>query len=265
MASLNASTRHDDGIHESEDKPDYCNQHILHRNRLPTRSYHIPDASVLLNGVWHFHYAATPLHAPEPKLRGTAGSQTSSVGNISTPAETETGLALTEDEGLDETAVVWTSINVPGHWQLQGHGRPQYTNVIYPFPVAPPNVPTENPTGTYRRTFGIPADWDQSAQLRLRFDGVDSAFHVWVNGVSIGYSQGSRNPAEFDISEVAERGSSNELLVRVYQWSDGSYIEDQDQWWLSGMLTLQVLHKFRTANLGRYLPGRSSSRLSWPF
>ena len=71
-------------------------------------------------------------------------------------------------------------------------------------------------------------------QLRLRFDGVDCAFHLWVNGQPVGYSQGSRNPAEFDISAYVKREGANEVFVRVYQWSDGSYIEDQDQWWLSG-------------------------------
>jgi beta-galactosidase len=101
--------------------------------------------------------------------------------------------------------------------------------------VCPPFVPTENPTGTYRRTFELPAAWEQDAQIRLRFDGVDSAYHVWVNGVLVGYAQGSRNASEFDVSEYVNRSGANEVLVRVYQWCDGTYIEDQDQWWLSGM------------------------------
>lgn len=137
-------------------------------------------------------------------------------------------------ETIPDDAVEWGNITVPGHWQLQGHGRPQYTNTIFPFPVCPPHVPTENPTGTYRRSFHVPKSWDESSQLRLRFDGVDSAFHVWVNGQFVGYSQGSRNAAEFDVSTFVSRGSANEVWVRVYQWCDGSYIEDQDQWWLSG-------------------------------
>jgi beta-galactosidase len=118
---------------------------------------------------------------------------------------------------------------------LQGHGHPHYTNLQYPFPSCPPYIPTENPTGTYRRSFKVPEDWDSTSQLRLRFDGVDSAYHVWLNGSFVGYSQGSRNAAEFDVTAVARRdGQDNDLVVRVYQWCEASYIEDQDQWWLSG-------------------------------
>jgi beta-galactosidase len=189
-------------------KPDYANLDVLQKYRLPTRAYWIPETSVLLNGIWDFHYALSPLEAPE-----VGGEKQCSLGT-------------------DET---WGHINVPGHWQLQGHGRPHYTNVIYPFPVCPPEIPTENPTGTYKRTFAVPANWDASSQLRLRFDGVDSAYHVWVNGELVGYSQGSRNAAEFDVSQVVKRDGENELVVRVYQWCEASYIEDQDQWWLSGV------------------------------
>ncbi|KAL4914361.1 glycosyl hydrolases family 2, TIM barrel domain-containing protein [Aspergillus aurantiobrunneus] len=185
---------------------DWENPKTFQRNRLKPRAYWIPETSLLLNGNWDFHYVSSPLLAPSPAIPDAEGS-----------------------------AVEWKPIVVPGHWQLQGYGRPNYTNVIFPFPVNPPYVPSENPTGTYKRTFRVPSDWDESAQLRLRFDGVDSAYHVWVNGVEIGYAQGSRNPAEFDISEVVKRDKSNEVFVRVYQWSDGSYIEDQDQWWLSGI------------------------------
>ncbi len=99
--------------------------------------------------------------------------------------------------------------------------RPHYTNVVYPFPVDPPRVPTENPTGAYRRVFRVPANW-RGLQLHLRFEGVDSAFHVWLNGREIGFSKGSRMPAEFDITHAVQDGD-NVLAVRVYQWSDGSY------------------------------------------
>ncbi|KAL3481392.1 glycosyl hydrolases family 2, TIM barrel domain-containing protein [Aspergillus californicus] len=182
---------------------DWENPSIFQRNRLKPRAYWIPDSSLSLNGNWDFNYVASPLLAPAP------------------------------DD--DDAEVAWKPIAVPGHWQLQGYGRPHYTNVIFPFPSCPPYVPSENPTGTYKRTFYVPAQWDESAQVRLRFDGVDSAYHVWVNGVEVGYAQGSRNPAEFDISEVVKRGEANEVFLRVYQWCDGSYIEDQDQWWLSGI------------------------------
>lgn len=189
-------------LQEEEGKHDYTNQAVFRRNTLPPRSYHIPEDALVLNGQWDFHYASAPLKAPAP--------------------------TATEKEG-------WTTIQVPGHWQLQGHGKPHYTNVQYPIPICPPYVPTENPTGTYRRTFHVPMSWDPQDQLRLRFDGVDSAYHVWVNGALVGYAQGSRNPSEFDVTSFVDRDRLNQLVVRVYQWSDGSYIEDQDQWWLSGI------------------------------
>lgn len=217
---------------------DFCNQNVVQKNRLPSRSYFIPATSLLLNGVWDFHYGLSPLESPDPEECTTLDDWTPVDGAVNTPSDTSSGIISDTNAGLDKPDYSWGTINVPGHWQLQGFGRPQYTNVIYPFPVCPPFVPTENPTGTYRRKFYVPSNWDLSTQLRLRFDGVDSAFHVWVNGVSVGYSQGSRNPAEFDITAIVRRADVNTLFVRVYQWSDGSYIEDQDQWWLSGKLTL---------------------------
>ncbi|KAL4950218.1 glycosyl hydrolases family 2, TIM barrel domain-containing protein [Aspergillus filifer] len=188
---------------------DWENPAVFQRNRLKPRAYWIPDTSLSLNGNWDFNYVSSPTLAPSP----------SSIADETEPAND----------------VEWKPIAVPGHWQLQGYGRPNYTNTIFPFPVNPPFVPSENPTGTYKRTFYVPSRWDSNSQLRLRFDGVDSAYHVWVNGIEVGYAQGSRNPAEFDISEIVARGEQNEVFVRVYQWSDGSYIEDQDQWWLSGI------------------------------
>lgn len=125
---------------------------------------------------------------------------------------------------------------MPGMWQLQGHGKgPQYTNVQYPIPVDPPNVSfTENETGSYIKKFKIPQELKHE-QIRLRFEGVDAAFHVWLNGKEVGYSQGSRNPDEFDITSEVDLDRDNVLAVRVYQFCDGTYIEDQDQWWLSGI------------------------------
>ena len=133
-----------------------------------------------------------------------------------------------------------TDFAMIGHWQLQGYGHPHYTNFNYPFPAKPPFVPSENPTGTYETTFSVPAHWSTEGgfRYRLRFEGVDSAYHLSVNGKEIGYNQGSRNAAEFDVSDVVRKGAGdvNTLKVKVYQWSDGSYIEDQDMWWLSGEL-----------------------------
>jgi beta-galactosidase len=119
-------------------------------------------------------------------------------------------------------------------WQLQGYGRPLYSNVNYPFPVDPPNVPFLNETGSYWREFTVPQSWS-GQQIRLRFEGVDSSFHVWINGQEIGYSQGSRNPSEFDITDLLRDSGSNSIAVRVYQYCDGSYLERQDQWLLSGI------------------------------
>ncbi|MFC1440635.1 glycoside hydrolase family 2 TIM barrel-domain containing protein [Streptacidiphilus sp. N1-10] len=131
----------------------------------------------------------------------------------------------------------WDEIPVPGHWQLNGHGSPAYTNVRYPFPVDPPHVPDENPTGDYRRGFDLPADWpgpDQGARTLLRFDGVDSCFRVWLNGEPLGHAKGSRLAHEFEVGRLLRPGR-NTLAVRVNQWSSGSYLEDQDMWWLSGI------------------------------
>lgn len=125
------------------------------------------------------------------------------------------------------------TISVPGNWQCQGYDRPIYTNVQYPFPVNPPYVPSDNPTGGYARTFSLSAE-DMEQQTRVIFDGVNSAFHLWCNGQWVGYSQDSRLPAEFDLTSFVRAGD-NRIAVMVLRWSDGSYLEDQDMWWLSGI------------------------------
>nr|WSY57345.1 DUF4981 domain-containing protein [Streptomyces sp. NBC_00886] len=138
-------------------------------------------------------------------------------------------------EGFDDDG--WDSIPVPSHWVLDGegaYGRPIYTNIQFPFPIDPPYVPDENPTGDYRRTFDIPADWSDAERVVLRFDGVESLFRVWVNGVGIGSASGSRLAHEFDVT-AAVRPGENVVAVRVHQWSAASYVEDQDQWWLPGI------------------------------
>ncbi|MBI3921737.1 MAG: DUF4981 domain-containing protein, partial [Armatimonadetes bacterium] len=197
---------------------DWEDPSLTHRNREPARAYFLPypdEISALtfdrgatpwfklLNGVWKFHYSPTVAEAP--------------VGF--------------ESEGFDVSN--WGDIPVPCSWQMLGYGHPHYTNVQYPFPVDPPHVPTENPTGSYRRDFFIGKDWKEM-RIFLRFEGVDSAFCIWVNGQSVGFSKGSRIPAEFDITSFVRDGQ-NTLAVRVLQWSDGSYCEDQDMWWLSGI------------------------------
>jgi beta-galactosidase len=127
----------------------------------------------------------------------------------------------------------WAELMVPSCWQLAGHGAPAYTNVTYPFAVDPPRVPDANPTGEYRLRFDVP-DGFPLPRAVLRFDGVDSCFAVWLNGVRLGDGKGSRLPTEFDVSGTLRHGQ-NVLAVRVHQWSAGSYLEDQDMWWLSGI------------------------------
>ncbi len=127
----------------------------------------------------------------------------------------------------------WDKIVVPSNWQLQGYDKPIYTNVKYPFADTPPIVPSENPTGLYRLEFDVPEHFDNKRQT-LTFDGVNSAFHLWCNGVWVGYSQDSRLAAEFDLSDFLTSGK-NQIAVMVMRWSDGSYLEDQDMWWLSGI------------------------------
>ncbi|PSS19140.1 Beta-galactosidase [Actinidia chinensis var. chinensis] len=120
---------------------------------------------------------------------------------------------------------------------MHGFDRPIYTNVIYPFPVDPPKVPEDNPTGCYRTYFCLPKGWE-GRRILLHFQAVDSAFHAWINGVPVGYSQDSRLPAEFEITDSCHPCGSekkNVLAVQVFRWSDGSYLEDQDHWWLSGI------------------------------
>ncbi|MYQ77011.1 MULTISPECIES: glycoside hydrolase family 2 TIM barrel-domain containing protein [unclassified Streptomyces] len=138
----------------------------------------------------------------------------------------------------------WAAVAVPGHWVLQGAGgAPAYTNVVYPFPVDPPRVPSENPTGDHLRVFELPGDWPDSGASVLRFDGVESAARVWLNGAELGDFKGSRLPHEFAVGELLRPGA-NVLAVRVHAWSSGSYLEDQDQWWLPGIFRdVTLLHR----------------------
>ncbi|KAK6233542.1 hypothetical protein QUC31_005948 [Theobroma cacao] len=131
----------------------------------------------------------------------------------------------------------WETLPVPSNWQMHGFDRPIYTNVVYPIPLDPPHVPIDNPTGCYRTYFHIPEQW-QGRRILLHFEAVDSAFCAWINGIPVGYSQDSRLPAEFEITEYCyscDSDKKNVLAVQVFRWSDGSYLEDQDHWWLSGI------------------------------
>ncbi|WP_103063515.1 glycoside hydrolase family 2 TIM barrel-domain containing protein [Actinomyces qiguomingii] len=143
----------------------------------------------------------------------------------------------------------WGDIDLPAHWVLTGHGKrglPWYTNVQYPIPVDPPYVPDENPTADHVRTFILPADWlleHDGARQVLRLDGVESFASLWVNGTWVGTTQGSRLPSELDVTGLLRAGE-NTVAVRVSQWSPGTYVEDQDQWWLPGIFRdVTLLHR----------------------
>ncbi|MDU1454052.1 MAG: beta-galactosidase subunit alpha [Paeniclostridium sordellii] len=156
-----------------------------------------------LNGSWKFLFLDAPEYSPEGFYK--------------------------EEYNTDN----WNNIIVPGNWQLQGYGKMHYSDLWYNFPINPPYVPTENPTGIYKRNFTIDESW-MGEKIILKFNGVDSSYNVWVNGKEVGYSKGARIQSEFDITEYVRCGN-NECTVRVYQWSDGTYLEDQDMWWLSGI------------------------------
>lgn len=197
----------------------------IHENILPSRSYYIPPhRSSCLNGTWNFKLF--------PTLKSALQFLNECKQNLQYGQPDQPGNCIQAATGKDSLNI-WKPINVPGHWQLQGYGVPQYTNIQYPFPVNPPYVPMQNPTGCYQKCFKVEHN---NIKYRVRFDGVDSAYFVFVNNVYIGFSKGSRNAAEFDISDHLVYGSdNNSLVVVVCQWNDGSYIEDQDQWWLSGI------------------------------
>ncbi len=127
----------------------------------------------------------------------------------------------------------WDTVPVPSNWQMLGYDEPIYTNFNYPIPVDMPYVPEENHMGLYRKSFEIPGDW-KDRQVFIFFEGVDSAMYLWINGELVGYSQGSRLPAEFNITKYVRSGN-NELAVQVFRWSDGTYLEDQDMWRMSGI------------------------------
>jgi beta-galactosidase len=127
----------------------------------------------------------------------------------------------------------WGELPVPSHWVLEGHGAPAYTNVRFPIPVDPPFVPDENPTGDHRRVFDLPDAWPAGPAV-LRFEGIESTGQVWLNGVELGVTFGSRLPSEFEVGHLL-RPTDNVLAVRVSQWSAATYLEDQDMWWLPGI------------------------------
>ena len=186
-------------------------------NRLPARATLFPFATPAqaraldpagspwhrsLDGQWRFSLYPRPEAVPERALGGL------------------------NDSGWDE-------IEVPGNWTVQGYDRPHYTNVIMPFDCEPPTVPHDNPTGVYRRRFTLPAAW-QKRRTVLHLGGIESCAYVYLNGRSVGMTKDSRLPAEFDLTPFLQKGE-NQLAVMVIRWSDGSYLEDQDHWWMAGI------------------------------
>ena len=206
--------------------PHWDNPAVLQQNTEPARASFIPFANRTaalhnhdepkkstryqsLAGEWDFKWSENPASRPKNFYRN------------------------------DYSTVGWSTLQVPGNWQTQGFGIPIYSNVKYPFEIKDFRAPAEwNPVGSYRRSFTLPEQWltgaSPQAPIFIHFEGVESAFYLWINGKAIGYSQGSRTPAEFEISKYLQPGT-NHVAVEVYRWSDGSYLEDQDFWRLSGI------------------------------
>ena len=201
--------------------PDWENHHVLQINREPARSAFIPygteqgDRQLSLDGTWRFHWSPTT----DGRIEGF------------------------EQADFDDSA--WADFPVPANWEVNGYGTPVYISAGYAFRIDPPRISSEppsnytayaerNPTGQYRRTFDLPAGWETTGQTFLRFDGVMSAFHVWINGQPVGYSQGSMEQSEFNVTPYLQAGT-NQIAVEVYRYSDGSYLEDQDFWRFGGI------------------------------
>ncbi len=196
--------------------PYWENPEMFAENRLPARATLMPypsaeeafargESSLVkdISGEWRFHWVATPAEAPEGFW------------------------------AVDYDDEKWGTMPVPGNWEINGFGYPIYTNIVYPFPKNPPYIPhDDNPTGCYRHEFDIPAEWE-GRRIILHFESGLAAMHIWVNGNKVGYSEGTKCAVAFDITPYAKQGS-NLLAIEGYRWSDGSYLEDQDFWRLSG-------------------------------
>ena len=128
----------------------------------------------------------------------------------------------------------WAILPVPSNWEMHGYGYPHYTNFYMPFDLEPPRVPAENPTGIYRREFVVPRTW-KGRRVVIGFGGAESVLYVYVNGKAVGMSKDSRLPVEFDITSHLTANRRNVVAAVVVKWSDASYIEDQDHWWLAGL------------------------------
>ena len=207
---------------------------IYEVNKLPARATLTPYATLEsamvrgesewvrdISGEWKFRWSATPADAPE-------------------------GFEVVE---YDDSA--WGVMPVPGNWEINGYGVPIYTNVTYPFPKNPPFIPhDDNPTGCYRHSFDIPAEWE-GRRVVLHFESGLAAMYVWVNDIEVGYSEGTKSAVEFDITDMVKVGV-NTLVIKGLRWADGSYLEDQDFWRLSGFdrgVKIYTTDKVRIADM----------------
>ena len=204
------------GAKAEEPRPYWEHPEVYAINKLPARATLTPYATTEeaaergasdyvmdISGEWRFHWTKTPAERPEGFWA----------------------------EGYDDAA--WTTMPVPGNWEVEGFGVPIYTNVTYPHPMNPPFIPhDDNPTGCYRHTFTLPEAWE-GRRIILHFESGLAAMHVWLNGENVGYSEGTKTAVEFDITAQARTGE-NTLAIEGYRWADGSYLEDQDFWRLSG-------------------------------
>ncbi|MFX1324415.1 MAG: sugar-binding domain-containing protein, partial [Promethearchaeota archaeon] len=204
------------------EKLDWENAEMIGQNKEPAHNTLIPykdlenaliglrEESVYyksLNGNWKFYWVRKPADRPKEFFR--------------------------KDYNVEN----WDEIPVPSNWQMHGYGIPIYLNIRYPRSVKQNDIPKisheYNPVGSYRTEFTIPEKW-KDREVFIHFDGVKSAFYIWINGMKVGYSQGSMTPAEFNIKNYLQKGN-NILSVECYRWSDSSYLEDQDMWRLSGI------------------------------
>ncbi|MDD3321915.1 MAG: glycoside hydrolase family 2 TIM barrel-domain containing protein [Paludibacter sp.] len=202
-------------------QPDWENQHILQINREPARAAYIPfkdkpgDCLLNLNADWKFHWSPTP------------------EGRIS------------DFFSINYNDKEWKNFPVPGTWEVNGYGTPIYISAGFPFRIDPPRVTStpkqnyttfieRNPVGQYRRSFVLPENWKSNGQVFLRFEGVQSAFYVWINGQKVGYSQGSMESSEFNVTKFL-KSADNQISIEVYKYCDGSYLEDQDMWRFGGI------------------------------
>ena len=208
-------------------RPSWMAPEIIQINRLPMRATlaPFPDADAArasvtqasavisadspwvqsLNGEWDFHLAPSPDAVPADFVR--------------------------PDFQTDEN---WAKLPVPSNWTMHGYDKPHYTNVQMPFRNEPPSVPDDNPTGCYRREFSVPDSW-ADRRVVIHFGGAESVLYLWINGVAIGLSKDTRLPSEFDITDYVKIGETNVVCVVCVKWSDASYLEDQDQWWMGGL------------------------------